>query len=585
MMIILTMLVYALIILARQQALVSRSAYDREAALFAMESAVAETQSRLEVDPTWEIDLVDQPMDLAPGAYTIRWNTTGSNLQPWESVNNMSNGAWAKSYRGDNTVPPYSALLVVTARVGTTERVGDFLLTRSGTVATSRPLLASGDIALQGNVRVDGIKSLATGSPVPAGVHSGTDAAGSGTIAWTPNTVDDRARVSGKVSTVNALPSAIDFGADPSLYFLGGEETGAAAQPVRKVNIPLTIAGKSTKPVLPAGTTAVAPGEWYYPGDLVVNGDLTLDGAALYVAGKLTVNGSISGRGSVYAGNDTTFQGDSSIESLDTNHVGLFSHGSVRLTGFEGTDYLDDMADPTSPNYDPEVEIWWAEAQTTLQDMQDLMDAYPSLAALQGAGEDATVLSMVQKLGESTPNVPPYGDPAGDIDVLGKIRDKVAARTPAGPTEAFLVDKLTALRDLYTMPTDPAAAIADYDANGNPAGLLYSVLATSDASHWSAATSLSHRTEFDKIGTSYFNGVVYTSAGMVAENEVNILGALIANKKGDGTTTFPDGVQVEWGDIDLQTGTRVTYVEDYFDKSLLSTPGAGYVKLECWLAR
>lgn len=576
MMVIMTMLVTSLMILARNQALVSRSAYDREAALFTMEAAVAQTQSRLEVDPSWSADLVDQVMETR-GSYTIVWNTSGSGYQPHQSVNNMMNPSYGDSHRGPNSVPPYSALLVVTAKVGVHERVGEFFLLRSGTVATSRPIVASGDIRMRGNVRVDGIKSLATGVPVAGGIHSGTDSGSSGQVTWSQLVPTDEATVTGKVTTVNPAAGAIDFGSDPSVYFVASQSTGEKAQDVRPVDIPLTISMKNGETAYPTGATTLGNDEFYHNGDLVINGDLKLGDSALYVNGNLRVNGSISGKGSVYVNGDTIFEGDSTISAVDEQHVGLFSQGSVRLSGFDGSAYLDDMSDPNSPNYDAEIAVWWPEAKSTLADLQADLQTYSSV----GDVDQPRLASMLQKLGEDMPMVTPYGDPNGDINVLGKISDKLAL-TASGPTETFLVDKLANLRMLYKMPGDTATALTDFQASGDPIGLVYASAVEGHNGLWKAGASLVQQTEFDKIGTSYFNGVVFTGGGFLAENEVNILGALMAINDSGGVTNFPDGTSVDWGDIRLETGTRLTYVEDYFDAQMLSTPGAGYVSVQAW---
>jgi hypothetical protein len=73
--------------------------------------------------------------------------------------------------------------------------------------------------------------------------------------------------------------------------------------------------------------------------------------------------------------------------------------------------------------------------------------------------------------------------------------------------------------------------------------------------------------EYDKLGSSYFQGAIYTRGAFFADNQVTIIGsvAVVADPKvADGKPDFRpnSNVKLRPGDLYLGSGTNITYVSD-----------------------
>jgi hypothetical protein len=99
-----------------------------------------------------------------------------------------------------------------------------------------------------------------------------------------------------------------------------------------------------------------------------------------------------------------------------------------------------------------------------------------------------------------------------------------------------------------------------------------------------AAYNLVKEVDYDKIGYSTFQGLIYTNGAFYSGNEINVIGAVIVNSDGTQPPIDIGGVTLEPGDLFLDKGTNVTFVEELFDDSGNSgTTGPPAVVL--WMGR
>jgi len=302
------MMILALYVSSRGSLFASLQLQRRTAALYAAEAGLAETMEALEVSG---FATPGGPLSGSlPGGGT--WRVQFKNAAPFsdrDSVSNLTNGAGlAASYRGPDTVPRYSALIVVEGTVGGVTEILDAIITRGGGgPSVANAMQASGKVRMKGDVFINGAKSISNSSAVPGNVQS--NATSGTTVDWDgTGTINITGTVSSQGGAINLGGSYVPGGGTPT--------TGVTASfPV--VDIPGDIASKAsvglTPTIVPFGTTTIGTGDYYYSGDLNLDGDLQLNGGKLYVDGKLTVNGSITGDGSVYVGGQTALKGDAKV--------------------------------------------------------------------------------------------------------------------------------------------------------------------------------------------------------------------------------------------------------------------------------
>ncbi len=91
---------------------------------------------------------------------------------------------------------------------------------------------------------------------------------------------------------------------------------------------------------------------------------------------------------------------------------------------------------------------------------------------------------------------------------------------------------------------------------------------------------------YDRLGSSYFQGLVYTNGFVYSANDVHVVGALIANDDGSQTGEVLAGVQLEPGDIFLTKGASLTYNQEYFSSPEGGSAGAsGALAVTAWIGR
>lgn len=560
-------------------------------ALNAAEAGVADVMSLMTATPAYATNLVNQPLPSGGATYTVLFG-------PANSVNNLTGGAPVAGPRGP--VQPGTAFLMVEGQQGLTHRTVEVIVSRQGSVVPDATMVSSGVVRLRGNVKIDGVQGSTDPTPVDAIVRSNSTANAAGQVSWTGGP-GESASIQGSVYSASANGSAIQLG---GASVTGQVQNNQPSTPPPVVDITSRITAKSSAPAptMTAGVTTLAAGDYYVSGDLSYTGDLDLQGANLYVSGKLDVVGTIKGSGSVFVGKDTSFYGDSEITASNAQQVSLYSKGSVSLHGFDGTAYMDGLVvgagnDTNGIPYSTH----WANAKSWTQTAQNyLTSASPSAYGFQGSDFDYTV-DMLAATGTASVT-PPFPVPLVERAPIPKLNLMLQSQPP-GPSRDFMIKKLTFLID----PADQTIGLyarhvsmldAQTDVNNTLSSGVTDGLA--DGSNDSFTTfgpllqpmiknllsNTMNQLDYDKLGSSYFNGLIYTNGYFYSDNEVNVRGSLMAVDDSSQSAGYPDpanpGLQVNPGDIYLNRGVRVTYVRD-----LLGQSGStiGTLGIKVWMSR
>lgn len=530
--------------------------YGETAAAYVAEAGAVDALQALKADPGWAVGFADKPMLNGHGTYTVRFNQTGGTFDPADSVNNFD-GTHSDSFLGPDSVPVGAALVVVTAKVGSRSRREAYLIgTGDSTIRVEQGLLTSGKIRMEGETKVRAVESLSEAGDLPALVQSNLGGSDNDLISWVSG-MGGNLLIEGQVLSAGNTSAAIDLsGYVPT----EGVATNAPEVAIPPAGIESAVASRRTSTPFPPGNTNVPSGENYYDATtapLVITGDLVLNGD-LYVEGDLQVNGSISGIGSVYVTGETELFGDSRIDADDK--VALYSQGHVTLSGFDGDLYLDGIAAGNS-----DFAGWLADSRWATQQLRTQM--------LDGswAGADwSTVDTLTSVL---APFLSP-GDRASQVPgrngaTLIRMREVVEG-LPAGPSRNFMVDKLDTMGRMFSQNgnvlgrTDATARTEFFD-HGNTDGLIDASNDLNETAYKLAAFNIVKQVNYDRLGSSYFQGLVYTNGAFYASNQVTVLGAVVVN--GDATQdplVTPDGDTLEPGDLVLKGGSNITYVKDFF---------------------
>lgn len=532
----------------------SGSRYGSTAAQYAAEAGAQHAVQELKAAPDWVTGFTDQPMAGGKGAYSIVFNQTKTGFQSRHSVNNFD-GEHPDSPLGPDTVPNGAALIAVEGKVGAYTKLSYFIVgTGDDTIRVKQALLASGKIKMEGETKLTAVESMAERGTLDAVAHSNEDSGGSDLITWSPGVNGGSLLVEGEVKSSGSSSSAIDLsGYTPT----NGTVTNAAKEAIPPAGIEAKVFMKRAATAFPGGTS-VPSGDNYYDATssaLVISGDLVLNGN-LYVEGDLQVNGSVSGNGSLYVSGDTSLFGDSRIDADDK--VALYSHGNVTLSGFDGDAYLDGIAAG-----DPDFAAWLADARWAVQETQDRM-----MNGLWLGGASSTVDQLKSVLAPNNINY--------DSQISGRngstlywMRDKLEKEFPLSPTRTFMEKKLQIVEHMFSSDTvlgpSPSAIIDDYYNNGNLAGIV-DVANDEDRQDLKyAAFNAVRQINYDKLGASYFQGLIYTNGGFYADNQVTVLGAVVVNNDGTQSPfTAPSGDTVNPGELVLKGGSNITYVKDFF---------------------
>lgn len=603
---ILMMMVAALFASVRGGLFNARTASNQEACLNVAEAGLADAMTELEADNSWTAGFTQKSTVWGSGEYTVQFYTGTGMPGLDDSVNNLESGSVRPSPLGN--VPPYSALIVSVGSVrGASRRVE--ALVRGGGADIVAPLVSSGRLDFRGGLKVDGIESLQSNVPIDVEVHS--NKTGPGTLlTWQKLLATDKAVVTGKVSSSGSDAAAIVFNPNvaPDCQ-VSSFETDAPQKAVPSFDIASAVAARagSPGPPIPAAGPLILPaGDYYYAG-ASIQGDLILeDNARVFVEGDLAVNGTITGKGAVLVTGSTDLRGGATVEANDSDFVALMSRGSVSLRGFDGTSFLASLAsgDPPNPATPPgqETSELWTGLQDGMKELNTIVATYPPDQYVgDGVPQQARFDNARGTVGMAGGwTMPGYPD-----DSAGKLRD----RMPAGPTGDFLRQKLDGMSKMYRAvwmdgngnmvtgwsPTD-CQAIIDKFLNGT--------LTDSDGALWDAVTTLGYdpanatnvqvlnqqlqltlRTDYDRMGESYFKGLVYSNGAIYAGHEVTILGALYTDDDHSQSPVVLDGIPLQPGDQYLGNGTRLTYVRDMFQDGIPSLGAAGALGVVTWISR
>ena len=506
------------------------------------------------------------------GSYTVVFNQTKTGFHPHHSVNNFD-GDHADSPLGPGTVPNGAALLAVEGKVGAHSKLSYYLVGNGDdTIRVEQALLTSGRIQLEGETKLTAVESIAEKGSLDALVHSNDDSGSSDLITWEPGASGGNLLVEGEVKSSGTSAAAIDLnGYTPT----NGSTTNAAKETIPPAGIETKVFAKRSATAF-SGGNSVPSGENYYDATsapLVISGDLVLNGD-LYVEGDLQVNGSISGSGSIYVSGSTGLHGDAKIDANDK--VALMSHGSVTLQGFDGDKYLDGVA-----STDAAFSTWLSDSRWALQETQTRMLDGSWLSAADGPVEQAaTVLAPFSGPSDKTSLV------AGRSGAsLIRMKEKLET-LPASPTRNFMIEKLQGTSDIFAsnvsvLGRSDGVMRSSFNASGEVRGIVDAADDLNDPALKLAAFNTIRQINYDKLGASYFQGLIYTNGGFYADNQVTVLGAVVVNDDGSQSSfTAPSGDTVEPGDLILKGGSNTTYVKDFFfGPSAGGSPGPARVLL------
>lgn len=568
---IILMMVWALFSHLKSSTQWSGSKYGSTASQYVAEAGAAHAVQQLKAAPDWVAGFTDQPMAGGKGSYTVDFNQTKAGFQPHHSVNNFD-GDHADSPLGPGTVPSGAALVAVEGKVGAHTTLSYFLIgTGDDTIRVEQAILTSGKIQMEGETKLTAVESMAEKGTLDAEVHSNDNSSGNGLITWDPGTNGGNLLIEGEVSSSGSSSGAVDLNGETPT---NGITTGAAQETIPPAGIETRVFGKRSATAYP-GSGSVPSGDNYYDATstpLTVSGDLVLNGD-LYVEGDLQVTGSIRGNGSVYVSGETRLFGDSKIDANDK--VALFSHGSVSLTGFDGDVYLDGIAAS-----DPSFATLLNDSRTALQRIENdmLSGSWVGFNNSQ-VGFDMTTLAPNANWTDYTSWVP-------GLEGATLHRMKLAlASQPPGPARDFMVDKLTTTTNLFAnnmllSQTDQQAKDAFYNS-GTTDGIIDAANDMNDPQLMLAAFNTVRQINYDRLGSSYFQGLIYTNGGFYADNQVTVLGAVVVNDDGSQSPfTAPSGDTVNPGDLILKGGSNITYVKDFFfGPNAGGTPGPRRVLL------
>lgn len=630
--IVVLMLVGAILISTRYQVFSSQTDLSNLRAQYAAEAGVSMAIAQLSDNRTWAGPFNRQPLPGGGGCYSLRFAAPAA-AGPLDSVNNLNGDTAVDSYLGPGTVPPHTALLVVEGWSGVHHRVVEAFIAGGGQWIQDAALASAGKIDLRGRVYIDGYASLRSVTPVDAGIHS-NHPGGADAIRWQEIYGTDELSVSGKLTAVSSDPAAIQtLGSNVSV---GGMQNDAPYRRLPNLDVSAMVNDYSGSPGAPlpaTGAVVLNGGDHYYSGNRTINGDVELkNGARLVIDGNLTINGSVKGEGAVLVDGNTSLYGDSQVIADQSRYVSILSSGHVVLSGFNGTEYLQSLANGepvngSTPRGNEAAELW-----TDVQDAMTWMQNYLAANPDPDSWNDNQMDSRSAVLAQGT-NAWGTGAPASPFvhtlpnaprrNSLGLLRARISG---ASPTQVFLRDRMQRIDDLLRaadhdrggyMPPPPLPLTraetwwtslngyltnpTSWDPNTAP-GLfdMAQSLYINRASHTflTPADILSIRNQalpemnrqidqfnYNRIGAAQFRGLVYARGGVLADNEVTILGSMVAVGDPAVSSLNVNGVTLATGQVMLSNSSRFTYVRDMFENGVGELVDLGVLGVKNWRLR
>ena len=587
---------------ARGGSVFSQDFHAKRAAYLAAESGVSVLQQRLADNPGYNSTVNSESTPFETGSYTYRFNAS-------HCINNLQGTGPVAGPYGE--VPAGSAYIKVTGEALGHRETIECMLGRKDSDFIAAAAVASGKVFLDGNVIVEGRHSNGLMTQTSADIISNYNKdtwSGHRPLHYVQG-AGEQAKIDGVVRSASPSAGAIS----PDLAAAAQKAvTNQNPIPLRNVNVGSLVAAKSSINRVPPAISTTLDQVYYKNGDYTVPGDLTLDDGELYIKGDLTVVGSIKGRGSIYVDGDTVFSGDSAVSSKEDG-IALYSSGNVSLTGFNGASYMEAITQAAGADY---TDKW-----------HQTKDDFALLASYMGSGDPAhfavgssdpntfwgsdvgkLLLYMSNTAANHVPH-PALGLEAQEnsLFALGQLID----RQPDSPSQRFMLRKFLLLRGSsfatsyngssnnldgvlgITYSSDQqteTAKIKNFANNDQLSDGLFNKLAwiktsrVEQSNQYSGVTNAElemglvkaanwlQNYEYDKLGSSYFQGAIYCRGAFYADNEVTLVGsvAVVADPKTENSR--PDfqpasGVTLRPGDLYLGNGTNITFVSDI-------TPGA-----------
>lgn len=600
--VVIVMVLSALLTISMGQIRQSRHGIDHTRALLAAESGLAAVMSELERDTAWTGGFRSQPMPENGGTYTAEFAPPES-ANDKHCINNLMSDVAVDSYHGSATVPPRSALLIVTGRSGASSKTIEALVVFGSSPPERAALVATGSISLKGDARVNGLESLFKPTALPAVIHSNDEGAGV-KFTYAPRVSGDALRVEDTVSSSSSSPAATAIHLVPPAT-AAVQQSQVAPKRLPDVNIEAMLqdhAGSPGPPIPGTPTVLTLTGDNYYPGDVTVNGDVVLDGnARLLVKGNLIVNGSVKGNGALIVGGNTKFYGTADVTANSADYISVLSRGHVVMSGFQGETFMKSLTAGDSNAAKNWEDTKWA------------------LSRIQGYLAGNSHLPPYELSGHMRAN---DDDLDGWMSVIANHIAAVAGRATntsayfrslfsgAAPlsSEAFLYDRFQRLDDLfrvnhrsrngeYSSPDNVFLQneyLVDDYANYDPTvdgGLFDSIQSWGWVNTPERARVLLeiihiiNRYDFDRLGSAEFKGYVYTSGALVVKDDLNLLGAVVVNGRESVGSITVDGSTYSAGDVALHGHVRLTHVQEMFQGGVQNLSGAGKLDVKRWVSR
>jgi len=613
----------------------------KTAALYAAESGLAMIQDRLETNPDWEGTFDHEPTPFGEGSYSVSFGPSVNNLEPPDPTLYKS-GPYGP-------VAPGTAYLKVEGHAFGRTEVVECIVGRKSENFLHAAMVATGKIYLDERVDVAGRVSSNDLSLTPADVISnfqGEAPWGNSTppVYW-DESVTSTDQVRGTIRSASESSGSISS----NLVSISDEAlVDQAPVPVANVQIQDAIDAKSGVAVrVPTSPTSPLSGDHYEGSHTTVTGDLILNNASLYIDGDLTVLGSIRGVGAVYVSGDTTFSGDSVVIANEDGVV-LYSQGNVHLKGFNGTEWMDAVtaSQGRSLEWSQTKQSFQRLKQIVTEfanNPQFTTAANPALAPPPDTPpigspdpDDGPAIGFYWRseagllISNLAKDVSIYRPPGiTENDLLGKMAS-VIDNEPSNPTQRFMAEKFRVLKD-PSADTDNlllnvigindgdtltgSAEIVQNFAEGDQEGYvpnrglqleIFLATARIDGDHMGepnfdayegltdaqlarALVKHAHWLDlynFDALGTSYFQGNIYTRGAIYAAQEVTIIGSLSAvddPDEPDVAWTPPDrdpddsDISLKPGDIHLGQGTRILHLSNLNPGPVSTVPSVGVV--------
>ncbi len=607
---VLVIIVTALLGNARGGSVFSQDFHAKRAAYLAAESGVSVLQQRLSDNPTYNSTVNSESTPFGTGSYSYRFN-------PSNCINNLQGSVPVAGPYGE--VPAGSAYIKVTGEALGHRETIECMLGRKDSDFIAAAAVASGKVFLDGNIVVKGRHSNGLMTQTSADIISNYNKdtwSGHRPLHYVQES-GEQARIDGVVRSASPSTAAIS----PDLAAAANRAvTNQNPIPLRNVDIQSLVAAKSSVNRVPPATSTTLDQVYYKNGDYIVPGDLTLDDGELYLKGNLTVVGSIKGRGSIYVDGDTVFSGDSSVSSKEDG-IALYTSGNVSLTGFNGSAYMEAVTQAAGGNYNAK----WRQTK----DDFSLLASYigsgdPSRFAVGSTNPNAFWGSDVGKLMLYMSNTAAshvshptlgFGAQENSLFELGRLIDQ----QPSSPSQRFMLQKFLLLRG--------SSFAASYSGSGNNLEGVLGITYSSDLQTETAkiknfvnndqlsdglfnklvwiktsrvegshqypgvtdaevekglvkAANWLQNFEYDKLGSSYFQGAIYCRGAFYADNEVTLVGsvAVVADPKtADSRPDFHpvSGITLRPGDLYLGNGTNITFVSDIAPGAQESAPRVG----------